>query len=145
MGVRYPPPPQKGYLSDSCAIPHENKAQRVRYSEENKEHPKTQHTRKRKFSERSGTCVFGCVAFSGALWRLPRYPPPRYDLERYCAIWGGISHWAAKHLPADWPCPKRCTVVSNCQESPQPTKPKKIRHEKRAQTQTFESGYFPLG
>ena len=32
-----------------------------------KEHPKTQHTRKRRFWERSITCVFGCVAFSGAL------------------------------------------------------------------------------
>ena len=29
--VRYPPPPQKGYLSDTCAIPYENKANRVRY------------------------------------------------------------------------------------------------------------------
>ena len=29
-GVRYPPPPQKGYLSDTCAIPYENKAKRVR-------------------------------------------------------------------------------------------------------------------
>ena len=30
--VRYPPPPpqQKGYLSDTCAIPHENKAKWVR-------------------------------------------------------------------------------------------------------------------
>ena len=35
--------------------------------EGNKEHPKTQHTRKRRFSERSIICVFGCVAFSGAL------------------------------------------------------------------------------
>ena len=34
--------------------------------EGNKEHPKTQHTRKRRFWERSITCVFGCVAFSGA-------------------------------------------------------------------------------
>ena len=34
--------------------------------EGNKEHPKTQHTRKRRFSERSVFCVFGCVAFSGA-------------------------------------------------------------------------------
>ena len=25
------PPPQKGYLSDTCAIPYENKAQRLRY------------------------------------------------------------------------------------------------------------------
>ena len=35
--------------------------------EGNKEHPKTQHTRKRRFWEQSITCVFGCVAFSGAL------------------------------------------------------------------------------
>ena len=34
--------------------------------EGNKEHPKTQHTRKRRFSERSVFCIFGCVAFSGA-------------------------------------------------------------------------------
>ena len=26
------PPPQKGYLSDTCATPYENKANRVRYS-----------------------------------------------------------------------------------------------------------------
>ena len=26
VGVRYPPPPQKGYLSDTCAIPYEKKA-----------------------------------------------------------------------------------------------------------------------
>ena len=33
MEVRYPPPPgkQKSYLSDTCAIPHENKAKWVRY------------------------------------------------------------------------------------------------------------------
>ena len=30
-GVIPPPPPQKGYLSDTCAISHENKAKRVRY------------------------------------------------------------------------------------------------------------------
>ena len=35
--------------------------------EGNKEHPKTQHTRKRRFWKQSITCVFGCVAFSGAL------------------------------------------------------------------------------
>ena len=29
--VRYPPPPQKGYLSDTCAIPYENKAKSARY------------------------------------------------------------------------------------------------------------------
>ena len=37
------------------------------FLEGNKEHPKTHHTRKRRFSERSSFCVFGCVAFSGAL------------------------------------------------------------------------------
>ena len=26
-------------------------------------------------------------------------PPLRYSLERYCAIWAGISHWAAKVSP----------------------------------------------
>ena len=47
-------PPQKGYLSDTCAIPYENKAN-------------------------------GCDS-------------PLCDTisKRYCAIWGGISHWAAK-------------------------------------------------
>ena len=35
--------------------------------EGNEEHPKTQRTRKRRFLERSVFCVFGCVAFSGAL------------------------------------------------------------------------------
>ena len=29
--VRYPPPPQKVYLGDACAIPHENMAKRVQY------------------------------------------------------------------------------------------------------------------
>ena len=31
LEVRYPPPFKKGYLSDTCAIPSENKAKRVRY------------------------------------------------------------------------------------------------------------------
>ena len=30
-GAIPPPPPTKGYLSDTCAIPYENKAKRVRY------------------------------------------------------------------------------------------------------------------
>ena len=53
---RCDPPPPKGYLSDTCAIPHENKAEWVRY--------------------------FLCDAIP----------------KGYCAIWGGISHWAAKPL-----------------------------------------------
>ena len=53
--VRYPPgPPQKGYLSDTWSIPHENKA--------------------------NGCDTPLCDTIS----------------KRYCAIWGGISHWAAK-------------------------------------------------
>ena len=53
MGERYPPPP-KGYLSDTRAIPYENRQM-------------------------------------GAI------PPLRYYLGRVLqAIWGGISHWAAK-------------------------------------------------
>ena len=36
-----------------------------------KTHPKMQHTRNRRFWERSISCIFGCVTFSGALWRLP--------------------------------------------------------------------------
>ena len=54
LEVRYPPPPQKGYLSDTCAIPYENKAN-------------------------------GCDT-------------PLCDtiLKGYCAISGGISHWAAE-------------------------------------------------
>ena len=51
--VRYPPPPQKGYLSDTCAIPYENKA--------------------------NGCDTPLCDTIS----------------KGYCAIWGGISHWAA--------------------------------------------------
>ena len=47
-------PPQKGYLSDTCAIPYENKA--------------------------NGCDTPLCDTIS----------------KRYCAIWGGISHWAAK-------------------------------------------------
>ena len=49
-----PPPPQKGYLSDTCAIPSENKA--------------------------NGCDIPLCDAIS----------------KGHCAIWGGISHWAAK-------------------------------------------------
>ena len=64
MEVRYPPP-EKGYLSDSCAIPFENKAKRVRYPL--------------------------CDAIS----------------KWYCAIWGGISHWAAK-------VGKRCLGNQSC-------------------------------
>ena len=52
--VRYPPPPRKGYLSDTCAIPYENKA--------------------------NGCDTPLCDTIS----------------KGYCAIWGGISHWAAK-------------------------------------------------
>ena len=48
------PPPQKGYLSDTCAIPYENKA--------------------------SGCDTPLCDTIS----------------KGYCAIWGSISHWAAK-------------------------------------------------
>ena len=53
-GAIPPPPPQKWYLSDTCAISDENKGM-------------------------------------GAI-------PPRCDTisNRYCAIWVGISHWAAK-------------------------------------------------
>ena len=48
------PPPQQGYLSDTCAIPYENK---------------------------QNACDTPlCDTISKA----------------YCAIWGGISHWAAK-------------------------------------------------
>ena len=50
------PPHQKGYLSDTCAIPYENKA--------------------------NGCDTPLCDTIS----------------KRYCAIWGGISHWAAKLL-----------------------------------------------
>ena len=55
MEVRYPPP-QKGYLSDTCAIRYENKA--------------------------NGCDTPLCDTIS----------------KRYCAIWGGISHWAATFL-----------------------------------------------
>ena len=49
-------PPQKGYLSDTCAIPYENKGN-------------------------------GC------------YSPLCDTISKgYCAIWGGISHWAAKFV-----------------------------------------------
>ena len=54
--VRYPPPPQKGYLSDTGAIPYENKA--------------------------NGCDTPLCDSIS----------------KGYCAIWGGISHWAAKRM-----------------------------------------------
>ena len=53
-GAIPPPPPQKGYLSDTCAIPYENKA--------------------------NGCDTPLCDTIS----------------KGYCAIWGGISHWAAK-------------------------------------------------
>ena len=49
------PPPQKGYLSDTCAIPYENKA--------------------------NGCDTPLCDTIS----------------KGYCAIGGGISHWAAKY------------------------------------------------
>ena len=52
-----PPPPQKGYLSDTCAIPYEKK---------------------------ENACDTPlCDTIS----------------KGYCAIWGGISHWAAKCSP----------------------------------------------
>ena len=49
-------PPEKGYLSDTCAIPYESKA--------------------------NGCDTPLCNTIS----------------KGYCAIWGGISHWAAKCL-----------------------------------------------
>ena len=49
-----PPPPQKGYLSNTCAMPYENKA--------------------------NGCDTPLCDTIS----------------KGYCAIWGGILHWAAK-------------------------------------------------
>ena len=48
------PPPQKGYLSDTCAMPYENRA--------------------------NGCDTPLCDAIS----------------KGHCAIWGGISHWAAR-------------------------------------------------
>ena len=60
-GAIPPPPPKKGYLSDTCVIPHANKA--------------------------SGLDTALCDTFS----------------KRYCAIWGGISHWAAKTMPNAMP------------------------------------------
>ena len=54
--VRYPP--TKGYLSDTCAIPFENK-------------------------EKACDTPF-CDTIS----------------KGYCAIWGGISHWATKFVPS---------------------------------------------
>ena len=51
------PAPQKGYLSDTCVIPSENKA--------------------------NGCDTPLCDTIS----------------KGYCAIWGGISHWAAKRTP----------------------------------------------
>ena len=39
-----------------------------------KSHPKTQHTRNRRFWERPMICIFGCVAFSGVFCRLPTKP-----------------------------------------------------------------------
>ena len=78
--LRYPLP--KGYLSDICATPHENKAN-------------------------------GCdTPFCDTISR------------RYCAIWGGISHWAAKsatipcthfEIPSDeflWPRKAELDTVS---------------------------------
>ena len=53
-GGAIPPPPQKGYLSDTCAIPFENTSK--------------------------GCDTALCNTSS----------------KGYCAIWGGISHWAAK-------------------------------------------------
>ena len=51
---RYDTPPQKGYLSDTCAIPHENKG--------------------------NGCDTPLCDTIS----------------KGYCAMWGGVLHWAAK-------------------------------------------------
>ena len=63
------PPPQKGYLSDTCAIPYENK------------------------ENASDTPLCDTIS------------------KGYCAIWGGILHWAAKsrvrHSPPPSPSPPR--------------------------------------
>ena len=48
--------------------------------EGNKEHPKTQHTRKRRFWKRSMTCVFGCVCVFGCFLAPANYffEPPNF-------------------------------------------------------------------
>ena len=66
--VRYPPP-QKGYLSDTCVIPYENKA--------------------------NGCDTPLCDTIS----------------KGYCAIWGGISHWAAKITPHPTQISQHCPPV----------------------------------
>ena len=76
-----PPPPRKGYLSNTGAIPSENKANGC------------------------DTPLSDCDAIS----------------KGYCAIWGGISHWAAK------------TARSL-----------KFRQEKGAETQAFGSRCLPV-
>ena len=71
-------PPQKGYLSDTGAIPYENKA--------------------------NGCDTPLCDTIS----------------KGYCAIWGGISHWAAKHpwsnTPPRVPAPQSLRYPLNDEE-----------------------------
>ena len=72
-GAIPPPPPDKmGYLSDTCAIPHENKAKWVR--------------------------------------------DPLCDTisKRYCAIWGGVSHWAAKDTTSEAPFASLWSACAGC-------------------------------
>ena len=70
-------PHKKGYLSDTCAIPYENKA--------------------------NGCDTPLCDTIS----------------KRYCAIWGGISHWAAK-VVGDFQGPKysKDCPIELCSPSP---------------------------
>ena len=59
-----------------------------KFSEDNKQHPKTQHTRKRRKQTIPKVCVFGCVAFSGAKSRI--LGTASYLRFRVCCVFGGV-------------------------------------------------------
>ena len=98
------PPPQKGYLSDTCAIPYENKA--------------------------NGCDTPVCDTIS----------------KGYCAIWGGISHWAAKPSAAPILTPrlKNITYIRTSLGELQSAPPRfsiglLFRNEKSAQRGSFRT------
>ena len=96
-------------------------------SEENKKHPKTQHTRKRRQSTISRICVFRCVAFSGALCSPLRgrqntpenatHPKTQilgtvdYLRFRVCCVFGCSLAPANHQDPANRPCGRPCLCL----------------------------------
>ena len=106
-GGAIPPHPTKAYLSDTCVIPHENKA---KWGETPLCNTISKYSRER--GNRALVIVFQSRpffrlrnAFKNSVFEASKFVPTKnlslkhdYRLQGYCVIWGRISHWAAKFL-----------------------------------------------